>query len=86
MLQGTIFIPMRSGQEKSMARVAGGVRQPVDSHGPESAVKAWLDKVIVPALVREFITSRKIASLFLSNTSSDAVACSVCDKGTEDTP
>jgi len=86
MLQGVIFIPMRSGQEKSMARVAGGVCQPLDSHGPESAVKAWLDNVIVPALVREFLANHKATSLVLSGTSKDVVAFTIVDKELEDKP
>jgi hypothetical protein len=51
-----------------------------------SAVKAWLDNVIVPALVREFLSSRTEASLFLSDTSVDMVACATGDKESEDMP
>ena len=86
MLKRAILNPMGSVQQKSMARVAGGVRQPLDSHELEPAVKAWLDAVIVPALVREFLASRKATSLFLSDTSCDEVAYTACDKGMEDTP
>ena len=77
---------MRSGQEKSLARVAGCVRQPLDSHGPEPSVKAWLDKVIVPALVREFLKSPKATNRVLSVTSGDVVACIAGDKKLEDKP
>ena len=52
----------------------------------EPAVKAWLDTVIVPALVREFLTSRKEASRVLSETSMDVVACTTGDNEMEDTP
>jgi hypothetical protein len=53
---------------------------------PEPVVKAWLDKVIVPALVREFIASRKTASPVLSDTSMDVVACATGNKELEDQP
>lgn len=52
----------------------------------EPSVKAWLDNVIVPALVREFLASRKEASLVLSDTSSNLVACATGDKEKEETP
>lgn len=63
-------------------------------HGPrpgettelEPAVKAWLDNVIVPALVREFLATRTEASLVLSETSSNGVAYTTGDKEKEDTP
>jgi hypothetical protein len=52
----------------------------------EPAVKAWLDNVIVPALVREFLASRRDTSLVLSDTSRDEVAYTACDNETEDAP
>ena len=52
----------------------------------EPAVKAWLDNVIVPTLVREFLASRRAAPLVLSDTSCDEVAYTAGDKGMEDTP
>jgi hypothetical protein len=54
--------------------------------GPDPAVKAWLDKVIVPALVRGFLANREPASLVLSDTSRDVVPCATGDKESEDIP
>jgi hypothetical protein len=53
---------------------------------PKPAVKTWLDNVIVPALVREFLADRKPTSPVLSDTSCDEVAYTACDKGMEVTP
>jgi hypothetical protein len=52
----------------------------------EPTVKAWLDTVIVPALVREFLTTRKEASHVLSETSKDVVAYATGANATEDKP
>jgi hypothetical protein len=52
----------------------------------EPAVKAWLDNVIVPALVREVLASREETSLVLSETSSNEVAYITGDQEKEDTP
>jgi hypothetical protein len=61
--------------------------QPADGNTAEldTVVKAWLDTVIVPALVREFLANRKYASPVLSDTSSDEVVYTACDKGMEGT-
>jgi hypothetical protein len=48
-------------------------------------MRTWLDDVIVPALVREFLLGGKRTSPVLSDASSDAVAYAACDKETEDT-
>ena len=52
----------------------------------EPAVKTWLDTVIVPALVREFLASRKDAGLVFSDTSNSGVAYTTGDKKKENTP
>ena len=52
----------------------------------EPAVKTWVDKVIVPALVREFLARPKETSLVLSDTSRDVVACATGDRELENKP
>jgi hypothetical protein len=52
----------------------------------EPTVKTWLDTVIVPALVREFLVSRKDAGLLFSDTSNCGVAYTTDDKEKENTP
>jgi hypothetical protein len=51
---------------------------------PEPAIKAWLDNVIVPALVREFLSGQKAISPVLSDTTRDVVACVTGNKELED--
>lgn len=47
----------------------------------EPAVKAWLDNVIVPALVREFVATYKSASPVLSGAPREMVACATGERG-----
>jgi hypothetical protein len=56
------------------------------SVGVDPAIKVWLDRVFVPALVRDFLASRKPICPVLSNTCSDEVACNTEDREREDSP
>ena len=77
---------MRSNLSKSEIKAPGCHSRALEPNGPTPAAKAWLDTVIVPALVREFLKTRKATSLVLSGTSKDVVAFTIVDKELEDKP
>jgi hypothetical protein len=75
---------VRSNSSKSVLTAAREHRRQLGPIGPTPAVKAWLDTVIVPALVREFLANGKTTSPVLSDKSSDEVAYSTAEKDLED--
>lgn len=77
---------MKPNSLKSGLTAGGDSGPALEPNGLTPAVKAWLDTVIVPALVREFIASRKATSLVLSDISQDVVACTVGEKESEEKP